>query len=193
MTISTRLKRFIAWGKKNPWLFAFLFSVAAGIWQWWETNEQNRKNYESSLIAKALELKDRRSVAEQLDLLIKLNLVTPGDYKVITQWAAHPDEIPGFAGAAIRDKLVTYSELKCALKKLHFYSGEVSNTDTVALRRAIARFQTVGLAALPFWKKQPTSDQLVPDGLIGPTTLRALMIALPYDFQDPNSTDCFAN
>lgn len=191
MTISTRVKRFIAWGKKNPWLFAFLFSVAAGIWQWWETNEQNRKNYESSLIAKALELKDRRSVAEQLDLLIKLNLVTPGDYKVITQWAAHPDEIPGFAGAAIRDKLVTYSELKCALSKLHFYRGDMNDTDTAVLRRAIARFQSLRLAALPFWKRRPAADEIDPDGLVGPKTLRALMMALPDDFKDPNSIDCF--
>ena len=165
MALSVRMKRIVAAAKKYPWLFAFAASVTGALWQWSTTNAQERTKYESGLIAKALEEKDSGVVAEKLRLLLELQLVRSDQYANLERWANNPDDIPGFAGAAIRDKLISFSRLKLLLKNLGRYDGDMEDRNSPELRRAIAQFQF--------------DNDLPPDGLVGPKTLQTLMKVSP--------------
>src|SRR5260370_25880099 len=133
--------RFFGQAKNYAWLFALIPTVAGALWQWSTTNDLERRKNESALIQKALEEQDKRGAAENIKFVLDLKLVTANEYPKLREYVEHPDRIPGFAGAAIRDHLVTVKKVKGILNKLGKYKGDIDDIDDPAYRRAIAGFQ----------------------------------------------------
>ena len=167
MKVNPNLRKWIARAKRYSLFFVALSAIAGALWQWATTNQLEKRKHESTLIARALEDKDKRVVAANLRVLLDLKLVR--ENRRLRDYADHPEKIPGFAGAAIRDRLVSIGEIKRILKEHGEYSGNTfEDKDDGDYRLAIARFQAHhGLPA---------------DGLLGPDTLAKLIISYPKEF-----------
>jgi hypothetical protein len=159
------------WGLVATAVGIFLTSVANG--------RLEARKLQSSLIEKALSAEDKTQAGKNLRFYFEAGLLAEPPDKIVGL-LSDPQTAPSFAGAALRDQLISVEQTKAVLKGLNLYEGETSDSDDPLFRQALAKFQL--------------KQGLCPDGLLGPATLRELWWAMgelgPRPVEPRAETDC---
>jgi hypothetical protein len=124
-------------------------AVLQGFWN----TRLEREKFEFSLIAKALSVPNKDDAAQNLKFLVDAGLINQFNSEKIAKLAANPKTLPDFFGLA---GPVPVRQGKMVLSRIGSYQGAIDDDMNDAYRKAITDFQT--------------SQNMVPDGLIGPQT-----------------------
>jgi len=145
----------------TPLLLAFVGLLGTGVGAvlqgYWNTKLE-REKFEFTLIQKALENADKTEAGRNLMFLLQAGLLSQFDGKKIEALASKPEQLPSFFGQM--GSLIPIRRAKSMLASLGMYKGPINDEADQALINATRDFQK--------------SQNLLPDGVMGLMTLRAL-------------------
>lgn len=138
-------------------VWAAVIGIFAQLISTYYTESQKMQYF---LIQNAMQDVNKKQAIRNLTFLKESGLIGKSYVGNINQIVSNSSTAPVFPGAAIRDEIVTISQVKQILKDAGFYKGTVDDRDDREFRRAVAAFQM--------------SKGAIPDGLVGGCTLRDL-------------------